>query len=364
MLRDLHIQLHLPQTIGLVLVSAVGAMLVGLIVSGLFAHPRIFRDAFKLRLGGSRRLEQADIHNRLSVWGLPFHLMISVTGAFYGLVGLLAIVAAAAWYGGDRDSLFDAIYGADPVLQHQAGSPNASRAMTTLRSLHPQVIPLYLVVHEVGTEQQFMEVAATVPGRLAYSEIYRFDSSGEYLGSQELTSGPVGKQFLYSLYRIHFGYFGGQWTRILWCLLGLALTVVSVSGVNVWLEKRNRNDHLSRAWLGFVWGMPLGLTLSAIASIFLSLSPLPVLVVSVAGCVIACVRSKRSSLIKAVLFAAIGIALLALAICHWLVFNPHDYGYYLMWVNSGLMLVGAWAIAKGCRATFFKNRLNTRLEAL
>jgi hypothetical protein len=32
------------------------------------AHPRIFKDAFRLRIGGSVRLEQADLHNRLSVW--------------------------------------------------------------------------------------------------------------------------------------------------------------------------------------------------------------------------------------------------------------------------------------------------------
>lgn len=84
MLLDLHLYLTLPESWGMLVVSALGALLVGLIVSGLVAHPRLFRDAFNLRLKGSRRLEQADVHNRLSVWGLPFHLMIAITGAYFG----------------------------------------------------------------------------------------------------------------------------------------------------------------------------------------------------------------------------------------------------------------------------------------
>lgn len=63
-LIDTHLYLTLPETFGIVLVSALGAMLVGLIVSGLLAHPRLFKDAFHLRLRGSGRLEQVDIHNR------------------------------------------------------------------------------------------------------------------------------------------------------------------------------------------------------------------------------------------------------------------------------------------------------------
>ena len=57
MLVTLHFYLHLPESWGMILVSALGAMLCGLIVSGLVAHPRIFRDAFNFRLKGSRLLE-------------------------------------------------------------------------------------------------------------------------------------------------------------------------------------------------------------------------------------------------------------------------------------------------------------------
>lgn len=338
MLRELHIKLHLPQTLGLVIVSALGAMLISLIISGLISHPRIFKDAFKLRIGGSRHLEQADLHNRLSVWALPFHLMIAVTGAFYGLVGVLAFSAAAAWYDGDQDALFDAVFGADPVLANQSMELRPNEAMRQLKELHPLVSPIYLVAHNLDTQSQFMEIAATVPDRLAYSEIYRFDAQGNYLGSQELTTGPAGRQFLYSLYRIHFGYFGGQWTRIIWFILGLLLTVVSVTGINVWLAKRNMQDSVDRAWKGFVWGTPLALTSSAFASIFFHVEPLWIFAACTLLCVGLLARSAADEIHAIWLYVANGIALAVLASCHWWVFDPQVFGNYLYWVNGALFV--------------------------
>ncbi|MFK7978107.1 MAG: PepSY-associated TM helix domain-containing protein [Halioglobus sp.] len=338
MLRHLHIQLHLPQTVGLVLVSSLGAMLFGLIVSGLLAHPRLFRDAFQLRLGGSRRLEQADIHNRLSVWGLPFHLMISVTGAFYGLVGLLVISAAAAWYDGDQNALFDKIYGADPVLQDQGGEVQVERAMKSLARRYPDVSPIYVVAHKLGTANQFIEIAATVPARLAYSEIYRFDASGSYLGNQALTSGPIGRQFLYSLYRIHFGYFGGHWTRFIWCLLGLGLTVICVSGINVWLSKTQGLQKLKCTWAGFVWGTPLALALSALTSVFAAFSPLAVFLGTLGLSTLLSLRATSTQSVAFLLKLLCAGVMAALGVAHLIAFPPADFGEYLWPMNVGLIV--------------------------
>ncbi|PLW69271.1 PepSY-associated TM helix domain-containing protein [Pseudohalioglobus lutimaris] len=341
MLRELHISLHLPHNIGLVIVSAIGAMLVALIVSGLLAHPRLFKDAFKFRLGGSRRLEQADIHNRLSVWGLPFHIMIATTGAFYGLVGILVFSAATAWYESDTNALFDAVYGADPVLEAPAQKLDTARAMSELKARHPDVSPIYLVAHQLDTPAQFMEIAATVPGRLAYSEIYRFNADGSYLGSQQLTSGPGARQFLYSLYRVHFGYFGGQATRILWFILGLALTVVSVSGINIWLTKRARNDWLDRTWCGLVWGTPLALVLSAAGAVFTALSPLAIFLSVVVTSALVAGRQRNLPACRALLQATCGACLALLAIAHLLNYPPTQFGHYLFWLNGGLLLAAA-----------------------
>ena len=42
-LIDMHLYLTIPNSVGMMLVSILGAMLCALIISGLFAHPRIFK---------------------------------------------------------------------------------------------------------------------------------------------------------------------------------------------------------------------------------------------------------------------------------------------------------------------------------
>ena len=272
MLRELHYHLHLPETIGLLVTGTLGALLLALIISGVIAHPRIFKDAFNLRLGGTRRLEQADIHNRLSVWGLPFHLMIGLTGAFFGLIGPLIYVGATAFYDGDRQTLIDDIYGADPVLDAPVVALDIARVLETQRQLHPQAQPIFIVAHKLGTREQFIEIGATLPGRLIYAEMYRYTVDGQHLGHQGLSDGPLGRQALYSAYRLHFGYYGSLWVRVAYSVMGLALTVISASGVNIWLARRGGRNWINDIWTATVWGIPLALSGAAVASVLLNLS--------------------------------------------------------------------------------------------
>ena len=93
-IAELHMQLHLPRTWGLYLVGLTGVALFSSLISGLLSHPRY--QGRILRWGGSRRLQEADLHNRLGVWGLPFHVVVSVTGALLGLSSLIVGVLALA----------------------------------------------------------------------------------------------------------------------------------------------------------------------------------------------------------------------------------------------------------------------------
>ena len=55
-LIHLHYYLNLPASFGMIIVAIFGVMLVAMTVSGFLAHPRIFRDAFRLRRTGQARL--------------------------------------------------------------------------------------------------------------------------------------------------------------------------------------------------------------------------------------------------------------------------------------------------------------------
>lgn len=315
MLMDLHLYLHLPSSWGIILVSTLGALLVGLIISGLLAHPRIFRDAFRLRRGGNRLLTQADYHNRLSVWGLPFYLLIAVTGAYFGLALPNLALVSEVFYDGDRAAVVAAVFGDEPELSGPGGSIAVAQPMQQLKVIAPDAQPLMAVVHEAAQPNQFLSIAASHPDRLIYAENYLFDARGEFLRSDGFLDGPAGKQVVYSIYQLHFGQFAGIWVKLAYALLGLALTVISATGINVWLARRGVVTVLDDVWTGLVWGLPLSISLSAAATISFGLPPGLCLWTTLIAAMLAAViakdpRKTRRGLQIALLFS---LALLILA---------------------------------------------------
>lgn len=263
----LHDALHLPSNIGLVVVSAVGALLCGLIVSGFLAHPRIFRDAFNFRLGGSRHLEQADIHNRLSVWGAPFHLVIAVTGAWFGMATLMYTLFGNSFFDGDREAAIQAIHGRAPELEQQVAPVDVKRALEQMRTIAPDARPIYFNIEGANSPRQYLLLGAQHDDRLIYVEQYRFDQQGNYLGNVGYTDGEPGQRAIFSTYRLHFGHFGGLPVMVLYGIFGLALAVVSVSGINIWLARRRKRDAINLLWSGLVWGTPLAVAVSAATTV-------------------------------------------------------------------------------------------------
>lgn len=263
LLVHLHNQLLLPETVGIIVTGSIGALLCALILNGLLSHPNLIKDLFHWRRDRSEVLRHTDLHNRLGVWGSPIFLMFGLTGAFFGLIGVLAAAGAERWFDGDREAVIASVYGADIQVAAAPSQIDYQRALNELARLAPDATPIYLMIQSPGTERQFLEIGATLPSRLIYSEIYRFDTSGTPLGHQGLSDGPLARQIAYSVYRLHFGHFGGWASKLLYGVLGLALAWVCVSGVNIWLARRDHRSVVNGLWEGLVWGLPTALTASA-----------------------------------------------------------------------------------------------------
>ena len=265
LLTHLHEFLHLPTNIGVVIVSLFGAMICGLIVSGIVAHKRIIKDAFRFRRGGSGLQQNIDLHNRIGVWASPFHLIIGVTGTYFGLAGIVLVIVAQAFYGGDREAVIGEVFTAEPELSLPIQPVEVGKALAKTLELEPEGKPIFLTVHEPNSEGQFIEVYTKIQGKLIYSENYRFKPDGTYIGSAGYKEGELGKQAIYSLYRLHFGDFAGLPMKLVYFVLGMMLTLLATSGINIWLLKQNRTEtRLARVWHGIVWGTPIALSISAI----------------------------------------------------------------------------------------------------
>jgi uncharacterized iron-regulated membrane protein len=272
MLVDLHLYLNLPHSWGMILVSALGAIICTLVFTGIVAHKRIKKDAFKLRRGGNRQQYRIDLHNRFGLWAAPFHLIIGITGAYFGMAGLIVVLMSQLYFDGDRDAVVHKVFSPDPVLEQPIAEPELGKAIAQMQTLAPDHSLIFLTVHEADTAQQFIEIYAQVPGRMIYSENFRFDTQGNYLGTAGYEDGHWGKQLVYSLYRLHFGDFAGLASKVLYFILGVMLTALCVTGMEIWLAKKAQPPALTRVWYAMVWGSIGALALTAITGMFSDIS--------------------------------------------------------------------------------------------
>jgi len=269
-LLALHYRLNLPALYGMTLVGLFGAMIVALSVSGIVAHPRIFRDAFRLRARRGDDVATLDWHNRLAVWTLPFALAIALTGAMIGLFYVSGGAVAAAAYGGDSEAALAPVFGGEPEGDAApAPVPDVAPALAYMERAYSEVDPYYIILHDPGTAGQHVQVIAEHPRRLIFGEYYAFSASGEFRGTVGLADGTVGQQVAASMYNLHFGNFGGLPVKIAYIVFGLALTVVVATGTFIWLNKRARQGRpaprLAAAWWGIVYGVPVALVATFIA---------------------------------------------------------------------------------------------------
>ncbi|MBC3766904.1 PepSY-associated TM helix domain-containing protein [Neptunicella marina] len=344
MLVNLHLYLHLPYNIGMLVVSVLGALLCALILSGVIAHRRIFKDAFNLRFKGQAVQTQADIHNRISVWGLPFHLMIGITGAYFGLASLINVFFAEVFYQDDQSKLMADLYGAEPALSQPVSAASIDVAMQNLRELAPQAEPFYVTLEDVGEPEQYMIIGAHFKDRLIYAEQYRFDSQGNYINKVGFSDGSAAKQAMFSIYRLHFGHFGHALVQVMYLLLGLGLSVVSVTGINLWLSKRKGRDFINNAWQGIVWGTPLALVISAIGQILLGIAAVPGFWFSVIASMLMCQLVDKHNLNRSVLQGLTALALVLFLAGYVVKFSAY-WSLDFVWPLNALLLltaIGFW----------------------
>lgn len=269
---DLHYYLHLPEKIGLTVVGMLGVMLLGLSISGLLAHPSIFRDAFAFRFSGSARLAQADLHNRLSVWTSPFHISIALTGAVLGLASITAFAIATLDHDGNTEAVFAPVFGEEPEENDEpAALAGIARALTYMQAEHPDIVSNYVIMHEPKTKGQHLQVLGIHPRRLVFGEYYNFDHNGEFVQTAGMADGKISQQIVASIYPVHFGSFGGLPVKAAYAFFGVTLAYVVSSGFNIYLlkrsEKGNGSPRLEAAWTGVLWGTPVAFSLALLGSV-------------------------------------------------------------------------------------------------
>jgi uncharacterized iron-regulated membrane protein len=267
-LTTLHTELHLPGTWGRFIVGLAGVALLSSLISGTLAHPRIVRDAFHLRLGGSRRLQEADLHNRIGVWALPFHVVVSLTGALLGLSTIIVGTLAILLFGGDTAKVYALLLPPTPKADTRtAPPPDIATILATVSLRAPEAEVKVITIQHAGRRDASVQISAGRPSLLAMQDSFSFDAAGRVVAEKHRGELNLGERILGSLGPLHFGWFGGVAVRIAYGLLGIGLCVVTASGISIWLARRRDKGrpapHWERVWAAIIWGQPVTLAATA-----------------------------------------------------------------------------------------------------
>ncbi|MDX3885434.1 MAG: PepSY-associated TM helix domain-containing protein [Sphingomonas sp.] len=278
-LIHLHVNLHLPRSWGEFIVGLTGVALLSSLVSGILAHPRIVRDAFHLRLGGSRRLQEADLHNRLGVWALPFHFALALTGALLGLSTVIVAALSLLLYRGDMGKVYELFLDPPPPVDARAvPMPDIAALIADARARAPGAAPQSLMVERPGRADMRISVDGGRPRLLVSQDETRFDARGAMVHDEHPQDIVTGTRLLGGIGQIHFGWFGGLPVRLAYGLLGLALCVVTSTGVTIWLARRRDRGRPAprweRIWATVCWGQPAILALTALLALLTPTAPL------------------------------------------------------------------------------------------
>jgi uncharacterized iron-regulated membrane protein len=237
-----HFQFHyMPVPWGRWLAGLAAMFMLVAIVSGVITHKKIFIDFFTFRWGKGQR-SWLDAHNALSVFGLPFHLMITYTGlvtlmAMYMPWGQQAAVKTPAERQQLSAELRPSVAPGKPsgiaaplapvdamVRQAQAawGADNVGRVAIT----HP------------GDAASRVAVSRGEAGRVSMSpQAMLFEgTTGKLLETRDRV-GPAAET-RGVLYALHLGRFSDLALRWLYFIVSLAGTAMVGTGLVMWTVKR------------------------------------------------------------------------------------------------------------------------------
>ena len=218
---------------GIILVTLCSLPFLLSILSGFLFYKKWLQNLFKLRWRGSIRLLWADLHRLAGFWSLLFALITALTGVFYFAELILQRTSA-------RTVL------QEPAPQNigetrLAGYPEVvqflplSTYVDSARAAYPQldVKTLRLPQHVGGFI--YIDGQASNPltrNRSDYVLLDPLDASVVHVQrSADLGLIPLMSDLADPL---HFGYFGGLTSKIVWFLFGLMVSFSVLSGTYLW----------------------------------------------------------------------------------------------------------------------------------
>ncbi|MFW5660840.1 MAG: PepSY-associated TM helix domain-containing protein [Oceanicaulis sp.] len=244
-LRNAHRHLMLPVPIGVTLVSLAAVLLTVSLVTSFWVYKKWWRGFFRLPKGRTARAYIGDLHRFGGLWSLWFVALMILTSFWY----------LVEQWGGAAPSANPARPAAPAVLV-EAEEPAASvgaavdRAVAQLRAERPdyRIAAVYWPRGEDGLVQVqgFSDRAILVRPRA--NTVYVDPATGAILGDVDPSRLSVHTRIAEAADPLHFGTFGGYWTKTIWFLFGAVLSALAITGVVIYALRIAKQEREPARW--------------------------------------------------------------------------------------------------------------------
>ena len=262
---------------GIVAVLYFLALMTGLIV----LLPTLVKDYFAIRAGKNKKRFWLDAHNVIGITSLPFHILICVT------------VISFAYH----DVIYDAIGGLVSKDKPLSARPPATKVIEPVEPLNVENI--FANIQRQAPEYQISSISfnnldkpekASARVNLYSSEQMlrgdRFDvmmfnpyQTEPYKTNNLNTYATPMDQLIRSMFSLHFGNYGGDFTRWLYFIFGIAGAFLFYSGNILWIEsriKRQKNPEKlppkQRKDVQFIANLTIGACLGCILAVVVAMA--------------------------------------------------------------------------------------------
>jgi len=226
---ELHYNLLAGHT-GIAICGIIAVLLCLLGISGFFIYRKFWKNFFKLNWKASARALTGNLHKKIGVISAPVFLILGFTGGFWNLYHVIE-----EW-GHEHHEEED--HGIHRYFNTEL-SFDAMAAQTYDYIPDFEIHYLSFPWEEGAPIRYFGDFTEQSGFRSPYHSTVTFDAqTGEYMAHNPITDAPGWMQFYDSFTPLHYGTFGGIFTRILWCILGAAPGFLALSGFFIWFKRR------------------------------------------------------------------------------------------------------------------------------
>lgn len=258
-----HYGLHLPwMNLGKWLVGCAAMAMLVLLVSGVLIHKKLLAEFFTFRPRKRLPRSSLDLHNLTGVIGLPFHVVVTLSGLIIFIGTYFPLAHQGAYGSGDaaRAAFTAEAYGR--YTRPAAGQPGVPASLDAMVARAERQWgggrPYFVRVWHPGDANSYVEMRRSYARDITMNldQIYFDAGTGAVLARFEAAPVMTMQRVISGLHFIQFEHWPLRW---LYFLAGLSGCVMIATGLLFWIEaRRARHARNGRAGVRVVEGLAVG----------------------------------------------------------------------------------------------------------